>query len=325
MKLASETDAAILTVTMNPAVDVATSVPRLLPGVKLRCDTAQTDPGGGGVNVARVVTRLGGRCRALVVAGGAMGEQLLSLMAAEGVAAIPFRIAQQTRQNFAVTESDTGQQYRFILPGPVVDDVEGDRILAEIADRASDLGPACFVVLSGSFPPGLAPDFVAQCVTRLHPQGHRLCLDTSGDALRHLVGHPTDPPYLLRMDQQEAEQLRGTTLSGVAETADYAAELVRRGVAEVVVLGCGADGSVMATADARYLCRAAKVPVVSTTGAGDSFMGALVLALARGEAPEQALRWGVAAASAAVMTHGTELCESGAVADLLEQCEVAAI
>ena len=315
----------ILTVTLNPALDIATSVERVEPGIKLRCGAPRIDPGGGGINVARVIMRLGGGCRALAVTGGTTGAHLLSLLEAEGITAHPIPIDPATRQSFAVTDTSTSAQYRFILPGPQIDAETANRILAGILDAAAQMQRGGHVVFSGSMPLGLPEDFITICAASLHRSGHHLCVDTSGTALQHLVRDPLQPPFLLRLDQSEAEQISGGALTGAEASADLAASLVRRGVAKTVVLGCGAAGSVLATAEARYFCCAADVTVVSTTGAGDSFMGALTLALSRGETPDQALRWGVAAASAAVMTPATQLCEATVVWALLDQCDISTI
>ena len=90
----------------------------------------------------------------------------------------------------------------------------------------------------------------------------------------------------------------------------------------MIVTGRGAEGSVMVTEVARYFCHAPQVPVQSKVGAGDAFVGALTLALWRGDPPDQALRWGVAAASATVGTEGTALCDLAETTRLFENCSV---
>jgi len=122
------------------------------------------------------------------------------------------------------------------------------------------------------------------------------------------------------MDGEEAEGLAGKPLESRAASADFAQSLVARGLAEIVVVARGADGSVLATADARWHAAAAKVKVVSKTGAGDSFVGAFVLALSRGEPPERALQKGTAAASSAVTTAATQLCRAADVRRLTPLC-----
>ena len=98
----------ILTITLNPAVDLATHVAKVTAGPKLRCATPRFDPGGGGVNVARAVCKMGGSARALVAVGGAMGARLLDLLTAENIPTVPVPVSGETRQSFAVTDDSTG-------------------------------------------------------------------------------------------------------------------------------------------------------------------------------------------------------------------------
>ena len=113
-----------LTLTPNPALDIATDTERVQPTHKLRCGPVQRYPGGGGINVARVLHRLGASVQAHYLAGGPNGEQLERLLAAEGIPAHAHPIAGDTRENFAVVQTSTSDEFRFVLPGPVVQDSE---------------------------------------------------------------------------------------------------------------------------------------------------------------------------------------------------------
>ena len=120
----------------------------------------------------------------------------------------------------------------------------------------------------------------------------------------------------------EADGLSDAPLASHEETAEFASRLVEKGVANVVVIGRGPDGSVMVTPDQRIHARCDVPAVRSRIGAGDSLMGAMVLAFSRGETATKALQFGVAAASAAVLTEATELCRRGDVDRLLPACVV---
>ena len=82
----------ILTITLNPALDMSSAVAAVVPGDKLRCDAPVFDPGGGGINVARAVRLLGGSARAFVAVGGYRGEQLCDLLRVEGVPLVAFAV-----------------------------------------------------------------------------------------------------------------------------------------------------------------------------------------------------------------------------------------
>jgi 6-phosphofructokinase 2 len=122
------------------------------------------------------------------------------------------------------------------------------------------------------------------------------------------------------MDHHEAEFLAGGPLPERRDSADFAQSLVHRGAAKVVVVARGGDGSVLATRDERHHALAAEVPVISKIGAGDSFLGAFCLALARGKPLDRAQQLGMAAASAAVMTEATKLCRARDTRALVRHC-----
>ncbi len=309
----------ILTITLNPAYDFATSAPRVFPEIKLRCTEPHIDPGGGGINVARAVQRLGGQATALIAIGGTTGALLLQLLALEGVPTVAFQGPGDTRTSFSVTDEETGEQYRFVLPGTNWSGDDVNRAVASIDQAATE---GTLVVLSGSQPPGVAKEFPSILADHLQGRGARLIVDTSGPALFNLVQAPHEAIDVLRMDSAEAEELAGRELTSRNDSADFAAELVQRGVARMVILARGADGSVLADKDSRWHAVGAPVKVVSKVGAGDSFVGAFALAEARGLSVEECLRWGVAAASAAVTTEGTQLCDLDTTKSIMNACEV---
>ena len=310
----------ILTLTLNPALDMATGIAELVPNQKLRCSEPMLDPGGGGLNVSRAIAALGGESLALVALGGLTGDRLAGLIRQESVPFLALAAPGETRQSLTVTEAKTGRQYRFILPGPVWSEADQERVFTLLRASAR---PGAIGVISGSQPPGVPVDFPAR-LARSMP-GLNVVLDTSGAPLREAVSHPIPGLFVLRMDSEEAESIAGHKLETRAQSADFAADLVKRGVAERVIVARGADGSVMAEAGQRVFVKAAKVQVVSTVGAGDSFVAGFVLSLARGVDSTLALAYGAASASAAVTTDATQLCRLTDVERLLPECEVSTV
>lgn len=307
----------ILTVTTNPSLDLATSVPRVIAGKKLRCRAPRYDPGGGGVNVARAIARLGGATTALMAASGASGEAMLAMLAKEGVPTLAIPLREAMRQSFAVTDESDGAQYRFSLPGAAFDAAACRAFLDAAVGAAA---PGGCVVLSGSVAPGLDPAFPSALAEALAPSTDRLIVDTSGPALARLVTAPGRPLRVLRFDRAEAAAAAGVPLETVADLSAFAGALVRRGVAQIVISGLGAAGSVMATADGVLVCACPPQVARSAIGAGDAFVGALAWRLALGDAASDALRWGVGAAGATMETEGTELFDTDAVRRLAAEC-----
>jgi 6-phosphofructokinase 2 len=207
-----------------------------------------------------------------------------------------------------------------MLPGPVWSEADQARVFMLLRASAR---PGAIGVISGSQPPGVPIDFPAR-LARSMP-GLNVVLDTSGPPLREAVSHPIPGLYVLRMDGEEAESIAGRPLETRAQSADFASYLVDSGVAKRVIVARGADGSVMAEPGRRVFAKAAKVQVVSTVGAGDSFVAGFVLQMARGLDSAQALAYGAAAASAAVTTDATQLCRIEDVERLLAECEISEI
>ncbi|MDU8913403.1 1-phosphofructokinase family hexose kinase [Aestuariicoccus sp. MJ-SS9] len=309
----------ILTITLKPAVDYATSTEHVEAGPKLYCGTPRVDPGGGGVNVARAIVRLGGSVEAFVVVGGPMGDRLLTLLAAENVPTVECRVAGETGYSLAVTDAGSGEQFRFSLPGESVSETEAQIILDRIYNTVQRDE---FVVLSGGVANGLPDNFPQKVQAAVSQRNGRLIVDTSKAPLLHLIKSPSAPLDVLRLDRSEIEKAVDRPLLSIAENLAYSKQLVERGVAQIVVCGHGSEGSVMVAGDQKFFCHAPQVPVRSKIGAGDALVGALTLSLARGDVPEQALKWGVAAAAATVSTEGTALFELADTEALLPQCRL---
>ena len=171
----------IVTLTMNPALDITTDAEVVRPTDKIRCTGVRYDPGGGGVNVAQVAHNLGASVSAVFPAGGATGDVYADLLTARGVPFHRVKIAGSTRESFTINEISTGLQYRFVLPGPCLTFVEQQQCLAELRDAAAS---AKFVVASGSLPPGAPANFYQQVALVCRDLGTRLILDTSGGGLQ---------------------------------------------------------------------------------------------------------------------------------------------
>lgn len=295
----------IVTLTLNPAMDLSTTAARVEPTRKLRCSLPHYDPGGGGINVARVVATLGGDALAVYPGGGPFGDLLERTLAGLGVPQRRVPIAGDTRESFTVDEGASGLQYRFVLPGPELSAVEQQACLDAIA--ALDPRPS-WLVLSGSFPPGVAPMFFDQVVAQAQRIGARLVLDCSGEALRH--AGQRGGIHLLKPSLSELATLAGGKVEGVAAQEAALRELIGRGVAEVIVLSLGGEGAVLAGKEGIERFAPLDVPVCSAVGAGDSMVGAMVLALSRGWSLPAAVRYGIAAGSATLMRPGTELCRA---------------
>jgi len=287
----------IVTLTLNPAVDIACATAEVVPQHKLRTHDDRMDPGGGGVNVSRVLHELGAETCAVVLSGGVFGRHLEALIAAEGVACHAVPIAGTTRISMTVHDEKTGQEYRFVGDGPLVQPAEIDACLAALAEENTD-----WLVISGSLPRGVTPEVLAGIVRQAHAAGRQVVVDSSGPALKAALGQGL---ALIKPSLREFEALVGTALPDPAAQDAAALRLVHEGAAERIAVSLSGDGALLATRHGVVRRPAIPVRAVGTVGAGDSFLAAMVLALARGAAPADALAWGLAAGAAAVMATGT--------------------
>lgn len=308
----------ILTLTMNPALDVFTSIDQVIPAHKLRCAPSIRHPGGGGINVARVLHRLGADCEALYLAGGANGQVLRQLLDHEQLRQQVIDIAADTRESFSVHETSSGQDYRFVLPGPTLQRHEWEACLACIA--ALEVPPR-YLVASGGLPPGVPTDFYARVAKLALERGSRLVLDTAGAPLAAALEVGV---YLVKPSLRELRDLSGLPLTNEGEWREAARRLVRSGQARIVALSLGEGGALLVSADTALRSPGVRVPVASTIGAGDSLLGGLLWALDRGQAPAEALRCGMAAGAAALLSAGTALCDPADVRRLRDQVVITA-
>lgn len=306
----------ILTVTMNPAVDVFTTTAQVRPTHKLRCAPAQTHPGGGGINVARVLHRLGADVLALCATGGVTGQALCAMLAQEQVAHHALAVAGPTRESFTVHETSTGQDWRFVLPGPPLASAEWQAALDWVA--AQRAAPR-WLVASGSLPPGVPDDFYARLARLARACGAHMVLDSSGPALAAALAEGV---YLVKPSLRELRELTGQPLADERQWLAAARGLIAAGQAKVVALSLGEQGALLVSATEALRASALAVPVASTIGAGDSFLAGLVWALDRHDDLAQALRWGMAAGAAALLGEGTALSQPHDVQRLFAQASV---
>ena len=289
----------VRTLTLNPSIDVSSEADKVEPERKVRTCNERIDPGGGGINVARVLHRLGTSVEAIYLAGGATGGSLDELLERAGIHRKRVRIADDTRTSLTIHDHSTGLEYRFVPEGPAIEPGELQACCGAIAERSSD-----YFVASGSLPPGIPDDFYATVGRHVRDGGARFVLDTSGAELRAALD--SGGIFLLKASREELD-------------AGAASELVRNGKAGHVALTCGREGALLINAEGTYSLPSVATEVVSTVGAGDSFLAGMMHGLARGMAPVEAFRIAVAAGAAATLSAGTDLAYPDNIWRLLEQ------
>lgn len=301
----------IVTVTFSPCIDKTTAVPELIPEKKLRCTSPKLEPGGGGINVARAIIKLGGEAIAVYPAGGYTGKYFNALMESENVPTVIIETKNETRENIIVVDESKNQQYRFGMPGTALTEDEWQQCLHAIEKREG----IEFIVASGSLPPGVPLDIYARLATIAKRKNAKLVIDTSGEALKHAVDEGV---YLIKPNLGELASLAGVEKIDQDKIVNLGRKLIKKGGCEILVVSMGEKGAMLITINEHHHFIPPQVNRKSTVGAGDSMVAGLVLALSKQRSLAEVLKYGIACGTAATMNPGTELCKKEDVDMIIE-------
>ena len=302
----TEVNERIISVTLSPALELSTATETVAPTHKLRCERATEQPGGGGVNVARVARRLGVDAIAVLPLGGSTGSRIGQLLNEEGVATSPVPVHANSRQSFSVTEHATGDQFRFVLAAP---ELAEDELTAIIAATAQAAQHASCVVVSGQTPPGVDPSLFRRLVDTVAPTP--VIIDTSGPALHAALDSGA---AAVKPSARELSAIVGRDLVTEIDVLDAVRSVHTNSNVGTLVVSIGSGGAFSVGPNgATHRFRAPSVRVRSAIGAGDSMVAGIAVALSRGAQTVDAISLGIAAGAATVLTDGTDLCQASDV------------
>ena len=300
--------AKILTLTLNPALDLTVELSRLDAGQVNRSEEMHTHAAGKGVNVAQVLADLGHQ----VTVSGFLGEDnqqaFETLFAKRGFVDAFIRVPGETRSNIKVAEQD-GRITDINGPGPVVDATAQQALL----DRLQQIAPGHdAVVVAGSLPRGVTAQWLRELIERLNALGLKVALDSSGEALRAAL---QASPWLIKPNTEELAHALGCEVVSPIAEAQAAARLHGQGI-EHVVISHGADGVNWFSVGSALHASPPKVSVASTVGAGDSLLAGMLHGLLSADTPEQTLRTATAIAAMAVTQIGFGINDAAQLAQL---------
>jgi len=296
---------------LNPAIDEAAEAEVVRPIRKIRTWGERYDPGGGGINVARVIRELGGSALVIYLSGGTSGLMLDGLVRDSGIESRRIPIMGDTRVSYTVYERSSGLEYRFVAQGPVLEQSEWQASLVALEEIECE-----YLIASGSLPRGVPDDYFVQVAAIAARKEMKLVLDTSGDALRKATERGV---HLIKPSLGELEDLIGRKLPEPGDQEQAVRGLIDSGAADMIALTLGRDGALLGTRDGLRRLDGLKVKAKSAVGAGDSFLAAMTFALAQGRDPEDSFALGVAAGTAAVLTMGTQPCPRADVERMYER------
>ena len=295
----------IVTLTINPAVDIVWEVSDVVPVRKLRSDGGVVYPGGGGINVSHVISELGGESMAIFTKGGIVGTLLTDLLDDYAIDRRVIKVGGRTRLAATVFEQSTADEYRVTPPGPELTELEWKAFLDVVSETECE-----YLVCSGSVPEGVPDDFYARVAAIAKPKGTKVILDTSG---RPLIEALKEGVYMVKPNLRELEHLVGRKAPKPEIQAEIARQIVDEGRAEIVALTLGEKGALLVWKDGLKRLPSPDVEKKSAVGAGSSFVAGFVLTLSQGRTLEDAFCMAVACGSAALITPGTEMCRKSDV------------
>ena len=291
----------IVTITFSPCIDKSTSIPALVSDKKLQCAAPKLEPGGGGINVARAIKKLGGEATAIFPSGGYTGKYFNHLLEKEKITSIIIETANETRENIIVLDEAANAQYRFGMPGTSLSEMEWKKCLKAV----EEMDDISFLIASGSLPPGVPMNIYAMLARIAKTKHAKFIVDTSGEALKQVL---EEGVYLLKPNLGELCFIAGKEKLLPEEIQNTALQIITNGGCEVMVVSMGADGAMIVTKHIAEIITAPQVTKKSTVGAGDSMVAGIVHYLFLGMNILEAVQYGVACGTAATMNTGTELC-----------------
>lgn len=293
----------VLTITLNPSIDISVMVPHLTPNDKLRCESYEKEVGGGGINVAKGLHRLGIHAQALFFSGGHNGKFIESRLLAEQLIIHPLRLDPETRENITVIDQAKQLEYRLVNKGNEINPGEEKMVL----DKMDELKVKPeFLVLSGSAPPGLSKEFVEKIVVWSVAHGSKLVLDLPGELLGEALKYR---PYLIKPNLKEMSLIAGRKKLNPTEAIDTAKTWIEKEYAEIIVISMGDQGAIICNKNESYMLTPPKVKSLSTVGAGDSMVAGLLYKLHHRSNLRDVLMMGIACGTAATLSRGTKLFE----------------
>jgi len=293
----------IITVTMNPTVDQSSTTPIVTNEKKLRCSNIRYDPGGGGINVSRAINKLGGKSKAFYPAGGQIGNLLEELLKREKIDQVRFTVKESTRLNIHIIEETSNKQYRFNMPGTPLQEYEWQQILTSLKEFTPSPD---YIVASGSLPLHVPTDFYRKIAALSKEIGCKFILDTTNEPLKHAL---SEGVYLIKPNLYEFQQLIGDSFQNEKKIIHESQQIIQSNQCKYIIISLGIAGTFLITKDNYKYIASPLVPIKSRVGAGDCMVGGITLMLAKEKSIEEAVRYGISAGAAAVMTPGTELCQ----------------
>ncbi|MET1250298.1 1-phosphofructokinase [Sporolactobacillus sp. STCC-11] len=304
----------ILTLTLNPAIDMNYRLDKLLMDQVNRCEQVGKTPGGKGLNVTRVLQCADEPVCATGFLGGKTGEFISEELGKRGIRNSFVSIAGNTRHCLAIMHE--GNQTEILEGGPTISEEEADAFLRHyevLLDKAD------VVTASGSLPKGLKPNFYQKLIERAREKGKPFLLDTSGESLFEGI---KARPALIKPNQDELAALIGRPLANEEEIIDTVKHLAEESGIDYVMVSLGKNGVIGCCNGVLYKAVPPKMKTVNPVGSGDSMIAGFAYAISRNEPLERVLAYGVTFGTLNAMEDKTGFIDSEQIVPFLMRVEI---
>jgi 6-phosphofructokinase 2 len=291
----------ITTLTLNPALDINTSIDCLVPEIKLRCEKPTYNPGGGGINISRVLKRMKLNSDTWFPEGGYTGKIISRLLIKEELLICPFHTNKATRENINIVENKTKNQYRFCMPG----DRLSNGFYKRLFNKIEQLETNGILVISGSMPSHYPENFFFKISNTCESKSIKLIVDTSGDGLKNTIANNV---FLIKPNFQEMAELYGENKLSEKKAIDLSKSMVKKGRVKNILLTNGKFGAWWISKESVLFIKPPSVSVKSTIGAGDSTLAGAIYGIAQNYTHKNILAMSVAAGTATTLQEGSTLC-----------------
>lgn len=299
----------IYTVTLNPSIDYVVEVKDFQMGMVNRTSSDKKYPGGKGINVSRVLKRMGNETTVFGFIGGQTGEFIKAFLTKEQINTVFTQIKGDTRINIKLkTETET----EINSQGPDITKENYQQLLSLVGE----LKPNDILVLSGSIPSSLPNDVYETLIKLCSGKSVKVVVDTSGEELLNVVQYQ---PFLIKPNHHELGQLYSTEIRNIQDASKYGMKLIEAGAQHVIVSMAG-DGAVLCTKDKSYSANVPLGNVINSVGAGDSMVAGFIGEFEKTENVLTAFRYGIAAGSATAFS--SDLGQLELIEKLLSQIEI---
>lgn len=304
----------IVTLSLNPAVDISYRVKQLIMSDKSHSQASRYDPGGNGVNVSRSLKLLGVEAYTCCVLAGKSGELLRDLLIKQVDHLDALDVSGSTRLNCSIHQLRPPEEFKIAGVGP---DLSADH-LEQISQRFVNLAENGVGVLTGSLPPNIDASIYTDLGHQLHEKGAKVVIDAKSQILAESLHIQ---PYLIKPNQHELERLGGKTLNSIKALAERTRELQSQGVKNICV-SLGHEGAIFTNESNSYYAKPPQINRVCSTGAGDAMLAGILVGLIQKRSAEETLKLGVACGSCTVTQEGTLLFDQETLPSLIDVIEV---